>query len=138
MSKGRISVNDTTTDTPVATGGKDKGFTLIELLIVIVILGVLATVTVFAVRGISSRGEESACAADKNTLETAIESYFADSGADVLTTVSDNSSTPANEENDAAQQTLVTAEFLRSPSTKYSVSADGATLTGLGDCAPTP
>ncbi|MCU1388757.1 MAG: hypothetical protein JWL72_2095, partial [Ilumatobacteraceae bacterium] len=32
---------------------KDKGFTLVELLIVIVILGILATVTVFAVRGIT-------------------------------------------------------------------------------------
>ena len=34
---------------------KDKGFTLVELLIVIVILGILATVTVFAVRGITTR-----------------------------------------------------------------------------------
>ncbi len=32
---------------------QDKGFTLVELLIVIVILGILATVTVFAVRGIT-------------------------------------------------------------------------------------
>ncbi|MBP6490135.1 MAG: type II secretion system protein, partial [Ilumatobacteraceae bacterium] len=29
---------------------KERGFTLVELLIVIVILGILATVTVFAVR----------------------------------------------------------------------------------------
>ena len=29
---------------------QDKGFTLVELLIVIVILGILATVTVFAVQ----------------------------------------------------------------------------------------
>ena len=37
---------------------QDKGFTLVELLIVIVILGILATVTVFAVRGITDRGRE--------------------------------------------------------------------------------
>ncbi|MGA0895524.1 MAG: type II secretion system protein, partial [Ilumatobacteraceae bacterium] len=36
----------------------DKGFTLVELLIVIVILGILATVTVFAVQGITTRGKE--------------------------------------------------------------------------------
>jgi prepilin-type N-terminal cleavage/methylation domain-containing protein len=41
---------------------QDKGFTLVELLIVIVILGILATVTVFAVRGITDQGQNSACA----------------------------------------------------------------------------
>ncbi len=40
---------------------QDKGFTLVELLIVIVILGILATVTVFAVRGITDKGQENAC-----------------------------------------------------------------------------
>ena len=52
------------------------GFTLIELLIVIVILGILATVVVFAVGGISERGEESVCATDERTLATAVEAYF--------------------------------------------------------------
>ena len=56
---------------------QDKGFTLVELLIVIVILGILATVTVFAVRGITDQGQTSACAADQKTLQTAIEAYFA-------------------------------------------------------------
>jgi prepilin-type N-terminal cleavage/methylation domain-containing protein len=46
----------------------DDGFTLIELLIVIVILGVLATVVVFAVGGITDRGSDSAEAADEKTL----------------------------------------------------------------------
>lgn len=59
---------------------KDDGFTLVELLIVIVILGILATVTVFAVRGITNNGKESACAADKKVLETAAESYMAQLG----------------------------------------------------------
>ena len=43
---------------------QDKGFTLVELLIVIVILGILATVTVFAVTGITNKGKTSACNAD--------------------------------------------------------------------------
>jgi prepilin-type N-terminal cleavage/methylation domain-containing protein len=56
---------------------QDKGFTLVELLIVIVILGILATVTVFAVRGITNQGKNNACAVEKRTAETAIESYYA-------------------------------------------------------------
>jgi general secretion pathway protein G len=59
---------------------QDKGFTLVELLIVIVILGILATVTVFAVRGITTQGKSTACAADKKTIEVAAESYMAQSG----------------------------------------------------------
>jgi general secretion pathway protein G len=59
---------------------QDKGFTLVELLIVIVILGILATVTVFAVRGITDQGQTSACSADRKTLETAVEAYYAKNG----------------------------------------------------------
>ena len=59
---------------------QDKGFTLVELLIVIVILGILATVTVFAVRGITDQGQNSACATDKATLQTAVEAFIAQNG----------------------------------------------------------
>jgi general secretion pathway protein G len=59
---------------------QDKGFTLVELLIVIVILGILATVTVFAVRGITDQGKTATCKADKKTLETAVEAYIAQNG----------------------------------------------------------
>jgi prepilin-type N-terminal cleavage/methylation domain-containing protein len=64
----------------VQTKKKDKGFTLVELLIVIVILGILATVTVFAVRGITDQGQESACEATAKTYEVAIEAYYAANG----------------------------------------------------------
>ena len=60
---------------------QDKGFTLVELLIVIVILGILATVTVFAVTGITTRGKDSACKADLKTLQTAEEAHNANTGS---------------------------------------------------------
>ena len=63
---------------------KDKGFTLVELLIVIVILGILATITVFAVRGITDQGQTSACESDKKTMQTAAEAYFAQYGGDTI------------------------------------------------------
>jgi general secretion pathway protein G len=58
-------------------GRQDNGFTLIELLIVIVILGILAAIVVFAVGGIQDKGQTSACDADKKTVQTAEEAYFA-------------------------------------------------------------
>jgi prepilin-type N-terminal cleavage/methylation domain-containing protein len=61
---------------------QDKGFTLVELLIVIVILGILATVTVFAVRGITDKGQENACSVEQRTLDTAIEAFYAQNQAD--------------------------------------------------------
>ena len=63
---------------------KNKGFTLIELLIVIVILGILAAVTVFAVRGITDKGTTSACNSDKVTVQTAVESYLAQYGGTTI------------------------------------------------------
>jgi prepilin-type N-terminal cleavage/methylation domain-containing protein len=65
---------------PSASRRSDDGFTLVELLIVIVILGVLATVTVFAVRGITDQGETSATDADERTLESAQEAHMAQEG----------------------------------------------------------
>ena len=51
------------------------GFTLIELLVVIAILGVLAGVVVFAVNGIQSNADDSACKIDKRTLQTAVQAF---------------------------------------------------------------
>lgn len=65
----------------VETTEQDKGFTLVELLIVIVILGILATVTVFAVRGIQDRGEQSACEAEVQTVTAAAQAYYAQNNA---------------------------------------------------------
>jgi general secretion pathway protein G len=65
----------------------ESGFTLIELLIVIVILGVLAAIVVFSVRGITDTGDEAACKANHKTALTALEAYYAND---------DTSSYPAN------------------------------------------
>jgi general secretion pathway protein G len=54
----------------------EKGFTLIELLVVIVILGILAAVVVFAVGGLTDKGEKSACQTDTKVLRTAEEAYY--------------------------------------------------------------
>jgi type II secretion system protein G len=93
---------------------EDKGFTLIELLIVIVILGILATVTVFAVGGITSRGQDSACAAERKTVEVALEAYFAQNG-----------SYPAT-------QAGLVGQFLREAPTNHTTAL--GVITATGDC----
>jgi prepilin-type N-terminal cleavage/methylation domain-containing protein len=56
-----------------------KGFTLVELLVVIVILGILAAVVVFAVTGITSKGQSSACTIEVRTVNTALQAFNAKS-----------------------------------------------------------
>jgi general secretion pathway protein G len=55
-----------------------KGFTLVELLVVIVILGILAAVVVFAVSGITDTAADNACQSEVRTVRTAVEAYKAD------------------------------------------------------------
>src|SRR4051794_32525214 len=55
----------------------EPGFTLIELLVVIVILGILAAIVVFAVGGITDKGQTAACDTEKKTIQTAEEAYYA-------------------------------------------------------------
>ena len=58
-----------------------KGFTLVELLVVIVILGILAAVVVFAVGGSTDKAQTSACKAERSAVETAVEAYRASVGS---------------------------------------------------------
>jgi len=59
---------------------QEEGFTLIELMIVIVILGVLAGIVLFAVNGINDRGVHAACRTDQSTITTGVEAYYAKNG----------------------------------------------------------
>lgn len=82
----------------------EKGFTLVELLVVIVILGILAAIVVFSVRGVADKGKKSACDTDAAMLITAEESNFAKNGTWVT-----------------SQALLQTAGFIARVSTYYDV-----------------
>jgi len=55
--------------------GEIDGFTLIELLIVIVVLGTLAAVVIFALGGIVGQSAVAACQADAATISTALATF---------------------------------------------------------------
>jgi len=61
--------------------GDEAGFTLIELLIVIVILGILAAIVVFAVQNLASSSAKASCGSDQETVETAAEAFKAQIGS---------------------------------------------------------
>lgn len=58
----------------------ERGFTLVELLIVVVILGILAGIVVFAVGNLTDNAEKNACATEASTVETAVQAWKADEG----------------------------------------------------------
>lgn len=59
---------------------REGGFTLVELLVVIAVLAILTAVAVFAVGGITDRGEESACEATADSVRIASEAFHAQEG----------------------------------------------------------
>lgn len=96
----------------------DRGFTLTELLLVIVVLGVLATVVIASVSGVTKDATKSSCESDAHVLQTASEAFFAQRAT---TTIAPSGSGP-----DSYEVGLVDEGFLREPSTYYDLDQWGA------------
>lgn len=101
-----------------------SGFTLIEVLIVIVVLGILASVVVFALLGTRNTTYANACPAEGRTLITAAEAY--------LTTYGGPAIPAANATPDGIEQTLVDADLIRDVSGWYDVDPAGDLVLPAG------
>ena len=107
---------------------RSDGFTLVEMLIVVVILGVLATVTVFAVRGITDRGEDASCAADARTVTQAADYYMGNFQVDSVPPTG----LPADV--NRYEQTLVNAGFMTQVSILHTLAPDGTVSAQAPTC----
>ena len=102
----------------------DAGFSLVELLVVLMIVGILATVVVYAVRAIVDDGEMSACESEQQVVGRAVESWFANNQGDTVP--------PTGVGPDRFEQTLVEAGMIRSTSVFLELSDDGQLIPAAG------
>jgi prepilin-type N-terminal cleavage/methylation domain-containing protein len=59
---------------------RSSGFTIVELLIVIVVIGILATLVIVTFTGIQQKGRNSQRQTDINAVQSHVEAFYADKG----------------------------------------------------------
>jgi prepilin-type N-terminal cleavage/methylation domain-containing protein len=102
----------------------EKGFTLIELLIVIVVIGILSAIVLFAVGNAKSDADKAACQADYRTVKSAQEAYKA--------------SPSGGNGSYAANIAALTPNFLKSDPGTYVTANTGLVTRATGKCASGP
>lgn len=107
----------------------EQGFTLVELLIVIVILGILAGIVVFAVGNLTESASTNACGTEADTVQTAIQAYRAQNeGRNPVAKPNDLPTFEQTPENAMGMATTLNeADLLASGTVKYYTGSDSAT-----------
>jgi prepilin-type N-terminal cleavage/methylation domain-containing protein len=120
---------------------KSKGFTLVELLIVIVVIGILATLVIVTFSGIQQRARDTQRQTDINAIQGHMEAYYAQNGTyPTLAMITDATWRAANmkgldpEALDAPDGTTIAAAAAANGHYQLTTSVGGAacTVTGAG------
>ena len=132
-----------------AGGEIDGGFTLIELLIVIVVLGILAAIVVFALGNVTGKSAAAACQSDAKTVGVGVAALQAENPSLAAPTWSDGT-TPSTAAagtwiydmiHTGAVTGLTGNPFVQTwpTSASYSISVSDGTLATTGEnISPTP
>ena len=121
---------------------KRQGFTIVELLIVIVVIGILATLVIVTFTGIQQRARDTARKTDINAVASHLEAYYASNGSyPLLADINTQAWRTANMKGldpEALKDPKGAASTLVSGAS--TVSAYGYTVTGDAgaDCSATP
>ena len=92
-----------------------------ELILVVLMLGILTSVVVIAVSGMSTEAAETGCDTDRRQLHVAAEAFFAQTGLDQIAAIGTT--------DDRHELTLVDAGFLRGASLYHDLDPDGIVTT---------
>jgi prepilin-type N-terminal cleavage/methylation domain-containing protein len=102
----------------------DHGFTLIEILIAIVLVGILSAVAVLGIGGLLGKAKASACAAERDSLTTAVTAYLTLNNVDTIPSNVGSGVTPMD--------TIRLAGLINENSKMYAIGSDGS-LTPIKD-----
>ncbi len=114
----------------------ESGFTLVELLVVVAIIIALAAVIIPSVASFASKGDEGAKAAERDNVQTAIDTFMADTGASTVAPRDLNTLSSTDDFSTAGTNSLDLSTYLRGASTEYAYCWSDTGLVTAQDDAP--